>query len=127
MILGVTGSRHPRSDRLVLRFANFIKSNDVNVLHHGDCVGWDAQCATVASYLGVKVIAHPPNQDANRAFVESDVVLDPRDYLQRNRDIVNASEYMIAAPDGPERTRSGTWATIRYSKKTGVRGVIWLD
>lgn len=48
--------------------------------------------------------------------------------LDRNRDIVEAAEVLIACPDGPERQRSGTWATIRHALRVGKPVVIvWPD
>ena len=45
-------------------------------------------------------------------------ILDPRPYLARNRDIVDASDLMLACPaEQQEVLRSGTWATIRYALK----------
>ena len=41
----------------------------------------------------------------------------PLDYLSRNKKIVEAATYMIAAPESEETLRSGTWSTIRYSIK----------
>ena len=43
----------------------------------------------------------------------------PKPYLDRNRDIVDACEVLLATPDGPERLRSGTWSTVRYARKIG--------
>jgi hypothetical protein len=50
-------------------------------------------------------------------------LLPEREYLQRNRDIVDATDVLLAAPDGPERVRSGTWSTVRYAYRAG-RGVL---
>ena len=47
-------------------------------------------------------------------------------YLERNKNIVNAVDFIIAAPDGPEKVRSGTWSTVRYAKKVGTKGVVWM-
>lgn len=55
-------------------------------------------------------------------------VLEPKPYLVRNKDIVNASEGMLAAPRGPEELRSGTWSTIRYARKCRKKVLImWPD
>lgn len=126
MILGVTGSRVARPDRTEAKLFAFLCENDVKELHHGDCVGWDKQCHDMASRYGVKIIIHPPTDDRLRAFCEGGAVLDPKPYLDRNRDIVDACTFLIAAPDGPERQRSGTWSTVRYAKSRGVPGVVWL-
>lgn len=125
MILGVTGSRKPRHEPLCEKLFNFIQDKGVTELHHGDCTGWDHQAFMVADWLCIKTVAHPPDNDIMRADTKSSVVLPPKPYLERNKDIVNASDFLIAVPDGPERQRSGTWSTVRYAKHVGKRGVIW--
>ena len=48
----------------------------------------------------------------------SDQTLPPKDYLDRNHDIVDQTDLLIATPkENTEVLRSGTWATIRYAKK----------
>jgi predicted Rossmann fold nucleotide-binding protein DprA/Smf involved in DNA uptake len=45
--------------------------------------------------------------------------------LERNKDIVSESDFLIAAPDSKkERLRSGTWATVRHARKLGKRVMI---
>ncbi|WP_339764989.1 hypothetical protein [uncultured Sulfitobacter sp.] len=124
MIAGVTGSRYPRPDRSALRLRALLLEWGVTELHHGDCTGWDEQAFEVALDLGLKTVAHPPTSDSFRAFTASDVILPTAPYLARNKDIVMAVERMIAAPDGPERQRSGTWSTVRFAKSQGVRGLV---
>lgn len=89
------------------------------VFHHGDAIGADREAAHVAHALGFKVVSHPPENSTYRAFVVSDSVLEPRPYLQRDHDIVDASQVVFAAPldETNEILRSGTWATIRYARK----------
>ena len=82
-------------------------------------MGADEQAELLARGLGYVTVAHPPTNPHLRAYTTSDITLDPADYLVRNRAIVDAADVMIACPDGPERLRSGTWATIRYARKVG--------
>lgn len=125
MILGVTGTRHGRPDAIEKLF-KFLCNHSVSEFHHGDCFGWDEEAFDVCSHYGIKTVAHPPTKSDHRAFTQSDVVLPQKAYLDRNKDIVNSIDFLIAAPDGPERHRSGTWSTVRYAKKVGVNGVVWL-
>jgi hypothetical protein len=93
--------------------------------HHGDCIGADAQAAQIARDLGYRVVGHPPVVAAKRAFFPSDVERRPEAYLVRNREIVDAVEFMLATPgEAREVLRSGTWSTIRYARQRGVPGVI---
>jgi hypothetical protein len=85
--------------------------------HHGDCVGADAQAAEIARRLHFRIVCHPPTDAKKRVFFPSDLILVPKPYLQRNHDIVDAVEIMIATPkETSEVQRSGTWATIRYAQ-----------
>ena len=126
MIVGVTGSRYMRPDRLVEKLCDFLTKNRVTELHHGDCFGWDLQCQLTAFLLGIKTTAHPPTDEGMWAKSKSDIVMPKKDYLERNKNVVKAVDFLIAAPDGPEKQRSGTWSTVRYAKLIGVRGVVWL-
>lgn len=86
--------------------------------HHGDCVNCDEDAAMLAKALGYLVHAHPPFKDNLRAFSEfNDVIHAPKDFLDRNKDIVDVSGIMIATPHTVnEVIRSGTWSTIRYAR-----------
>lgn len=88
-------------------------------LHHGDCVGGDHAAHEVALELKLRVVIHPPVNASRRAWCTGDEVRPAREYLDRNRDIVDETEVLLALPDGPERLRSGTWATIRYARRIG--------
>ena len=124
MIVGVTGSRNGGGFDRGQKFYQFL--DGVTELHHGDCLGWDLECYITCDHFGIKTVAHPPDNDDFRAFTKSTVILPSKPYLDRNKDIVNAVDFLIAAPDGPEKQRSGTWSTVRYAKKVGVKGVVWM-
>jgi len=47
-------------------------------------------------------------------------------YHDRNRDIVDACDVLIATPDGPQRRHSGTWYTIDYARANRVAVVVCL-
>lgn len=128
MILGVTGTRHDHllNGRQRMKLASFLEENKVSELHHGDCLGWDVLAFFFCNILSIRTVAHPPLDERFRAFTKSDLILPPKEYLDRNKDIVDAVDFLIAAPDGPERLRSGTWSTVRYAKKTGVKGVVFM-
>jgi hypothetical protein len=88
----------------------------INVFNHGDCVGADSQAHKIARSLGYYIVLFPPIQNGKRAFCSADREEQPNDYLTRNRAIVRNSDIIIAAPDGPEHLRSGTWATVRHAR-----------
>ena len=86
---------------------------------HGDCIGADTDAHNIALQFGCKIHIHPPINESKRAFNESFTMMyDPKPYLDRNHDIVDSVDIMIATPkDLVEELRSGTWATIRYATK----------
>lgn len=89
--------------------------------HHGDCIGSDEEAAAIAFEIGYKICCHPPINPTKRAFFHNnDVMYDLKGYIDRNHDIVDSCDILIATPkEKEEQLRSGTWATIRYARKTG--------
>lgn len=87
--------------------------------HHGDCIGADTEAADIAFKIGYKLHSHPPIYNVRRAHHAFHVSYEPKDYLERNRDIVDEVEFLIGAPRYPnEKQRSGTWSTLRYARLT---------
>lgn len=127
--VGVTATRHP----LVPEQFEWLsrRLGDLYVpgaeLHHGDCVNGDAQAHTVGHALGYRIFVHPPLQTRWRAYTVGDVTLEPRDFIVRNRAIVDLSSVLLAVPDGPEIIRSGTWSTVRYARRVGCEVRNWWD
>jgi hypothetical protein len=116
--VGFTGTQVGMSDKQKLAVRAQLISMDPDEFHHGDCIGADKEAHDIAVSLGIKTVIHPPKNNSKRAFCTGDVVLPAGDYLDRNRDIVNSVNVMIATPkEEAEQLRSGTWATIRYAKK----------
>src|SRR6185295_3683952 len=93
------------------------------------CVGADEQFVELAS--GAIMVGHPcdwPAMQSKAAIAASGQMRACRKPLDRNHDIVDETQMLIAAPKGPEEQRSGTWATVRYARKLGRRIVIvWPD
>lgn len=117
------------TERQTEKLADILWQNrdKVTEFHHGDCTGADSEAHDVADgAFGVKKIwVHPPDDPKKRAFRVSPHVLRPRPYLERNRAIVDACDVLIATPKSTsEELRSGTWATVRYARKSGKRVLI---
>jgi hypothetical protein len=52
----------------------------------------------------------------------------PKPYLERNRDIVDSTELLIACPKDMTESSGGTWATVRYARKQKKPiVVVWPD
>lgn len=98
-------------------------------LHHGDCVGADADAHAIAEAAGLEIVIHPPVDGKLRAYCRARVVAAPKTYLARNRDIVNATDGLIATPRLMVREdRGGTWYTIDYAVKVGKPAwIVWPD
>ena len=135
MKVGFTGTREgmTRNQRLALHKAldeltmGFLT---IEEFHHGDCVGADEQADEIAWSYTDKIVIHPPIKDDLRAYCIHEVggveILEPKEYLERDRAIVDACDILIAAPKSKKREKSGTWYTINYAKKQGKK-VIGLE
>jgi hypothetical protein len=91
-------------------------------LHHGDCVGADAQAHDLAERHHIGTVVHPPLDPKSRAHKQGDEVRQARPYLRRNQDIVRETNMLLAAPaTEAEQLRSGTWSTVRFARHLGRR------
>jgi hypothetical protein len=122
MRLGFTGARKGMSDQQKEALRQLLIEFQPTEFHHGDCIGADSQAhAIVRAHSRAKIIIHPPNKDRYRAFCEGDRSKPPKEYLQRNRDIVDECDMLLAAPETErEELRSGTWSTVRYARGNNV-------
>lgn len=107
--VGFTGTREGMSDaqQLQLRVLLRLLGCDL-VLHHGGAEGADMQADILATAAGCGVRKHLPVAHTARAL------------LDRNKDIVDTAELLIAAPRNDKKEqRSGTWMTVRYARTAG--------
>lgn len=88
--------------------------------HQGQCLGADLDALMIVKDVGgVWTVAHPPLDTRKAHDVECDEVRTSHPYLVRNHNIVDAVDILLAAPRSTkEELRSGTWATVRYARKT---------
>lgn len=120
MRIGFTGTRHGMTPAQEQALRGMLAARHGATLHHGDCIGADAQAHEVASLLGRSVTIHPPKEAAMRAWKASPDIRAPKAYLTRNKDIVRETEFLIAAPaETEEQMRSGTWSTVRFARRLG--------
>lgn len=129
--IGMTGTRNGMTRaQMAIAFQLLKDVKDGNpdsaiVLHQGDAVGADLEFHKMAvTFFDWWIEIHPPLNAKYRAYSErvcpskKIIVNEPREYMARNRDIVDASEMMFGAPkEQDEVLRSGTWSAIRYTKK----------
>jgi hypothetical protein len=119
MKIGFTGTQQGMTEKQKHEIAKLIKQ--ASEFHHGDCIGADSEAHQLAIEYGIFTVIHPPDNPSKRAWCVGDQVLPAKPYLDRNHDIVDQTEVLIAAPfEDEDKLRSGTWATIRYAKRQGV-------
>lgn len=132
MNVGFTGTRVGMNakQKMTVKFLLDILLRTVNnVFHYGACVGADDEAAKIANELGYHIVAHPATglTPLARSMLAEPMgtVWKPKPALERNKDIVDVSEVLIAVPrTSEERLRSGTWATVRYAR--GLNKKIWF-
>lgn len=133
MHVGFTGSQEGMTRaqvnvvQKILEALSLKYPDEENYLHHGDCVGADAEAHEMARAVGFFIFGHPPSNDSKRAFCEFDEAEEPYDYLYRNTRIAKSCDLLIATPkEYSERVRSGTWSTIRRGRKYKKKIVVVL-
>lgn len=120
MKVGFTGNRDGMTEEQRKTVKHLLSIRPVE-LHHGDCIGCDAFAHTIATDLRIPIIGHPPDLPGQRMFLHYAEEREEKPYLERNHDIVDETNILIACPNKAEANamRSGTWATVRYARKVG--------
>ena len=130
--IGFTGTRKGMTDKQKAALKELLESYSPKRIYfiHGDqgvyrpgkgYIGADCEAHKIALECGCVVWIYPCNLAAQRAFCRgAKLVEEPKAPLDRNHNIVLSSDLLVAAPSSlKEELRSGTWATIRYARKTG--------
>lgn len=124
--LGITGTRYGMNKAQQKAFITTVsklleKYPTLNTFHQGCCIGVDTESARLMKNLyGFIVIDHPPTNKSLVGDFVGDQAREDKNYLARNRDIVNESQVMIAITNQmtmPEPPSGGTWYTLNYSIK----------
>lgn len=129
MKIGFTGTRKGMTAKQRKEIILQLSAVRPQEFHHGDCVGADHDAhAIIRTHCpAATIVLHPPKDPKYRAFCVADKVLEEKEYLKRNKDIVHDSDLLVAAPgEKKEKQRSGTWSTIRYAKWLGRTVVIFF-
>jgi hypothetical protein len=121
--IGFTGSQHGMTkiqESIFYYFLRHYTYEPIKAFHHGDCIGADKifhnAVRQIVQDSWIKI--HPPVNESRRAFCKGDEYAEPKEYLDRNTDIVRESDILLATPNTvEEQLRSGTWSTWRKGKK----------
>lgn len=130
--VGFTGTKQGATSYQLTTLKGVLKNlmeAGYGTFHHGDCVGADQDAHEVADEMNFWTICHPPIVEEYRAFTENQETRPTKDYLDRNQDIVDESNILVATPRKfRESRRSGTWATVRRARKKPIPIIIiWPD
>jgi hypothetical protein len=127
MRIAFAGTHQGMTAEQMKRVRFLLSDNDPDELHHGDCVGADAEAHRIIKDLDpegklCQVIIHPLVPADLRAFCEGGLVLDSdASYAERSQAMVDSVDLLITAP--AERIhgdcRHGTCATARYAREHG--------
>lgn len=123
MILGFTGTSEGMTEQQKESFLQIVTEEKPWEFHHGLCVGSDEQAHDIIreALSLCSIVGHPPTRKNKYAHRECNFMLEPKDYLVRDKDIVAASDMLVATPlQDEEVLRSGTWATIRYARNKRI-------
>lgn len=129
--IGFTGTRKGMTENQKSVLKEILEKNKMSEFHHGDCKGADEEAHAMVSsmrisrYVYPKIVLHPPTNGKYRAFLKGECEMPNADYIDRDHQIVDSVDLLIACPESEEETlRSGTWATIRYAERKGKMTVI---
>lgn len=117
-VVGFTGTRKGLTALQKVGLATTLVAFQPQFVQHGDCVGADAEFHAICQPR-FPIDVRPSTLSEQRAFCSgARHVFLPRQPKERNCDLVNTSDVVIACPkSNAEELRSGTWMTIRYARK----------
>ena len=119
MKVGFTGTQLGMSQHQKEQFILLLQDMGMTEFHHGDCIGADAEAHDIVRefFPNVRIIGHLPKYKNKQAFKKCDEYRDPLDYLVRDRNIVNETEFLFGAPKtDEEELRSGSWNHSSFKK-----------
>jgi len=120
-VVGFTGTWRGMTLEQIRAVKALLEELDPTDVHHGDCIGADENFDDLARDHGAHRVAFPGTdsrgRSPKRAYCLTEHERPAAPYLERNRAIVDSSDYLVACPgEFVERTRSGTWSTVRYAR-----------
>jgi hypothetical protein len=130
-IAGFTGTRDGMTTEQMKSVEAFMCGLWPTTIIHGGCVGADAEFHELAHAMKSDLISivWPSTVESMRAMLKPKPtrIMPPKLPLDRNRDIVDRCDILIATPkEADEILRSGTWATIRYARMAAVNKQVFI-
>ncbi len=131
MKFGFTGTRAGMTEKQNKACVSIFENFNGKEIHHGDCIGSDYEMHQSFIYQPIDIVVHPPIVDKFRAYCGGRLITmasdgtgvhktiefrRPKSYFARNRDIVEETDALIAAPL-TEEEKGGTWYTINYARQ----------
>lgn len=126
-IVGFTGTRKGMTPEQIQVVRKALWAVNPRWVVHGGCEGADLQFHDICWENNISsevwpAVGRPLPQHVIDTALE---VMDAKSPLERNHDIVDSCDLLLATPKGyKEELRSGTWATIRYARKEGRKYII---
>lgn len=132
MILGFTGTRYGMTGPQREAVAEFLRQHRPTETHSGDCKGADSEfldaALLCADNFPPRTHGHPCDIVKWRANRHYDHLHPVKSSAERNRDIVEQSDNLLAAPGNLRERGSGTWQTIRLAQDAGkIVTFVWPD
>ena len=122
--IGFTGTREGMTDKQKRVFLQILTQfNDYSVFHHGLCLGADTEAhQLIRKHTNMAIYGHPGNNRSMQSlylYSDCDYLSPATGNIERNHAIIHRTDVLIACPFTKEEIiRSGTWATIRYARKS---------
>lgn len=140
MILGFTATREGMTDAQLAWLYSIFEDGlkyptqvAINAVHHGACVGGDAQVHAAALEAGTAIHVWPPVNPkylAHQCLTPHPLVTvhPAMPYLDRDRQIVGSTAELVAFPKHgiqPDRALwGGTWYTVDFAERVNKRVTI---
>ena len=122
--LGFTGTRNGMTPAQKATVRTLLYTERPDFCVHGDCIGADEDFDTICSLSNIPRGIRPCTFENMRAYCDekgAEVLSEPINPMQRNRDIIAQVDVLIGCPPNYIMLpRGGTWATIRYGLKKGI-------
>ncbi|NTU85952.1 MAG: hypothetical protein HGA45_42595, partial [Chloroflexales bacterium] len=98
MKLGITATQVGLSGAQAGVISTLLAALKPDEVHHGDCLGGDAEIHALARvHTSARIVAHPGHIEAKRANCQVDERREPAPTLERNITIIAETDLLLAA------------------------------